>query len=143
VREILVDAALSIDQNGSMKTVADDEAKAHLAELLDAVEHGETVVIARDSRPIARIVPAADDGLPLERDGSRLALDLIDAGRRDTAAERFMRRYLHGDPDVVDDAADAERRVAGIETLLRYREKYRGQFHGLSIRELIDEGRHV
>jgi prevent-host-death family protein len=36
------------------------EAKAHLASLLDAVERGETIVITRHGKPIARIVPEAN-----------------------------------------------------------------------------------
>lgn len=36
------------------------EAKAHLSELLDAVERGETIAITRHGRRIARIVPEAD-----------------------------------------------------------------------------------
>ena len=34
------------------------EAKTHLSRLLEAVEAGEDVVIARAGRPIARLVPA-------------------------------------------------------------------------------------
>ena len=36
------------------------EAKAHLSELLDAVERGETIAITRHGRRIARLVPDAD-----------------------------------------------------------------------------------
>lgn len=36
------------------------EAKTHLSELLDRVEAGEELVIARHGRPIARLVPVAD-----------------------------------------------------------------------------------
>ena len=36
------------------------EAKTRLAELLDRVERGEEVVIARRGRPVARLVPAAE-----------------------------------------------------------------------------------
>ena len=35
------------------------EAKTHLSRLLEAVEAGEDVVIARAGKPIARLVPAA------------------------------------------------------------------------------------
>ncbi len=42
-----------------MREVGAYEAKTHLAALLDAVANGETVVITRRGRPIARIVPAA------------------------------------------------------------------------------------
>jgi prevent-host-death family protein len=43
-----------------MREVQASEAKAHLPSLLDAVERGETVVITRHGKPIARIVPEAD-----------------------------------------------------------------------------------
>ena len=36
------------------------EAKTHLSELLDRVEAGEELVIARHGQPIARLVPMAD-----------------------------------------------------------------------------------
>ena len=42
-----------------MREVQASEAKAHLPQLLDAVERGETIVITRHGRPIARIVPEA------------------------------------------------------------------------------------
>jgi prevent-host-death family protein len=43
-----------------MREVQASEAKAHLPSLLDAVERGETVIITRHGKPIARIVPEAD-----------------------------------------------------------------------------------
>jgi prevent-host-death family protein len=42
-----------------MRKIGAYEAKTHLAALLNAVANGETVVITRRGRPIARIVPAA------------------------------------------------------------------------------------
>ena len=42
-----------------MREVQASEAKAHLPQLLDEVEHGETIVITRHGRAIARIVPEA------------------------------------------------------------------------------------
>lgn len=44
-----------------MREVHASEAKARLAELLTEVEHGETVVIIRHGKPIARIVPEQDE----------------------------------------------------------------------------------
>lgn len=41
-----------------MRTVGAYEAKTHLAELLDEVEQGGAVTIARHGRPVARLVPA-------------------------------------------------------------------------------------
>jgi prevent-host-death family protein len=43
-----------------MHEVQASAAKAHLAELLDQVERGETIVITRHGRPIARLVPETE-----------------------------------------------------------------------------------
>lgn len=43
-----------------MREIQASEAKAHLLQLLDDVERGETLVITRHGRPIARIVPEVD-----------------------------------------------------------------------------------
>ena len=40
-----------------MRNVQSSEAKAKLAELLDQVEQGETIIITRHGKPIARLVP--------------------------------------------------------------------------------------
>ncbi len=42
-----------------MREIQASEAKAHLASLLDEVERGETLIITRHGKPIARIVPEA------------------------------------------------------------------------------------
>jgi len=44
-----------------MREVQASEAKTHLPHLLDEVEHGETIVITRHGRPIARLVPDEDN----------------------------------------------------------------------------------
>jgi len=41
------------------------QAKAQFARLLDLVEEGETVVIARHGKPVAELVCARKTGLPL------------------------------------------------------------------------------
>ena len=43
-----------------MREIAASEAKTHLPQLLDDVERGETLLITRHGRPIARIVPEQD-----------------------------------------------------------------------------------
>jgi prevent-host-death family protein len=43
-----------------MREIQASEAKAHLPSLLDEVERGETLIITRHGKPIARIVPEAD-----------------------------------------------------------------------------------
>lgn len=49
-----------------MKTVNIHEAKTHLSRLLDAVADGETFVIAKAGRPLAKVVPlgASDKNAP-------------------------------------------------------------------------------
>jgi len=43
-----------------MREIQASQAKIHLAELLDEVERGESLVITRHGRRIARLVPDAD-----------------------------------------------------------------------------------
>jgi prevent-host-death family protein len=43
-----------------MREIRASEAKTHLLQLLDEVERGETILITRHGRPIARLVPEAD-----------------------------------------------------------------------------------
>ncbi len=41
-----------------MRKVQATEAKTHLAQLLSAVERGETIAITRHGKPIAHLIPA-------------------------------------------------------------------------------------
>lgn len=43
-----------------MSDVGLREAKAHLSELIDRVEHGETLTLTRHGKPVARIVPIVE-----------------------------------------------------------------------------------
>ena len=43
-----------------MREIQASEAKVHLPQLLDDVERGETLIITRHGRPIARIMPEVD-----------------------------------------------------------------------------------
>jgi prevent-host-death family protein len=45
-----------------MKHIGSYEAKTHLSQLLDDVEAGQSVVITRNGRPAARLVPVTGDG---------------------------------------------------------------------------------
>ncbi len=40
-----------------MQTIQASEAKTHFLRLLDEVERGETVIITRHGKPVARVVP--------------------------------------------------------------------------------------
>jgi prevent-host-death family protein len=78
-----------------MAEVGAFEAKTHLSRLLDQVERGETIVITRHGRPVARLTP-------------------VGGSSRD----------------------DRQRAIAQLKELRK------GQtLGGLSLRELIDEGR--
>ena len=61
-----------------MREVQASEAKTHLPRLLDDVERGETIVITRHGKPIARLVPD-QDGRRAER---REAIAAIKALRK-------------------------------------------------------------
>ena len=53
------------------------EAKSQLSRLLELVEEGETVVIARHGQPVAELVPARQKGFPF---GSARKEPLVAAG---------------------------------------------------------------
>lgn len=42
-----------------MESIGAFEANTHLAELLDRVEHGESVTITRHGKPVAQLVPVS------------------------------------------------------------------------------------
>ena len=80
-----------------MREIQASDAKTHLPRLLDDVEAGETIVITRHGKPIARLVPdeehrkagasAAAEAIRALRKGLRKMtieeiLDLRDEGRR-------------------------------------------------------------
>lgn len=79
-----------------MKKVGVYEAKTHLPRLLDEVERGETVLITRHGRPVARLMPVPearrrgiDETIAAIREfrkGNRLAgitlRELIEEGRK-------------------------------------------------------------
>ena len=52
------------------------EAKTRLSELLDRVEAGEELVIARHGRPIARLIPVADEQQQRAADAARRLREL-------------------------------------------------------------------
>jgi prevent-host-death family protein len=50
-----------------MRSIGSYELKTHLSEVLDAVEHGQTVVVTRHGKPIARISPNGNGASPQTR----------------------------------------------------------------------------
>ncbi|GMU57445.1 MAG: hypothetical protein AMXMBFR33_65910 [Candidatus Xenobia bacterium] len=63
-----------------MREIQASEAKTHLPQILDDVERGETVIITRHGRPIARLVPEA----ALRRDEIESAIESLIALRKRT-----------------------------------------------------------
>lgn len=84
-----------------MRVVNVYEAKTNLSKLLDAVEHGEEVVIARAGRPIADLKPH----VPRRRDlviGALAAEIEFDDADFD-AVDLDVMRMFYGDDWVADD----------------------------------------
>lgn len=65
-----------------MKEIPAAEAKAHLAELLRAVEQGESFSITRDGKSVAKLVPAAE---PSAADGAEARRQAIERFRAERA----------------------------------------------------------
>jgi prevent-host-death family protein len=61
-----------------MREIQASEAKTHLPQLLDDVEAGETIVITRHGKPIARLVPDQEH----RNAKARAAMDEIRALRK-------------------------------------------------------------
>ena len=76
-----------------MNTVPSSDIKAKLAEYLDAVERGETIVVTRHGKAIAHIIPAP----AAEKERVRQTLDAITALRQTTGrmpvAELLVARH--------------------------------------------------
>lgn len=76
-----------------MREVQSSLAKTHLPQLLDEVERGETIIITRHGRPIARLVPEVQEAervkdvlarvKALRQTMPRLTLDEILAARHE------------------------------------------------------------
>lgn len=67
-----------VRMTGTTRNVSTTEAKAHLAELLRAVEYGQTVAITRHGQAIAHLVPARSR----DREARRLAVGSFRKRRR-------------------------------------------------------------
>jgi len=60
-----------------MREIQASEAKTHLPQLLDEIERGESIIITRHGRPIARLIP--ED--VMRRDGQAEAVERLKALR--------------------------------------------------------------
>ncbi len=80
-----------------METVNVHEAKTHLSRLLEKVEHGEEVTIARAGRPIARLVPL--DKPKAQRKPGRLTGKIWVADDFDDPLPDDLLRAFHGEDE--------------------------------------------
>ena len=78
-----------------MREVQASEAKTHLPQLLDDVERGETVVITRHGRPIARLVPEARRR-QAEIDEAVESIKRLRAGRGTITTEEILSSIREG-----------------------------------------------
>jgi prevent-host-death family protein len=74
-----------------MRQVNVHEAKTQLSKLLDSVEHGEHVVIARNGKPVADLVAHAPRRA--KRGGRGSLRGQIDMSRFDEADEEIAREF--------------------------------------------------
>ena len=61
-------------RHGETREVQASVAKTHFSQLLDEVERGQTIVIMRHGKPVARIIPDQDERMRRHRE----ALDNLD-----------------------------------------------------------------
>lgn len=78
------------------RTVNVHEAKTHLSRLLEAVERGEEIVIARAGKPVARLVP--DQGPQFERRAGTWRGRVVVADDFDVTPADVVTSF-HGDGD--------------------------------------------
>lgn len=81
-----------------MKIVNIHEAKSTLSKLLVDVDHGETVVIARAGRPVARIVPYEQSPAPRRAGFGALAGVLVVPDDFDDFLTDEIARDFEGNP---------------------------------------------
>ena len=74
-----------------MRQVNVHEAKTQLSRLLQAVEDGEEIVIARSGKPVARLVPHDADEKPREPGWARGRIEILDGF--DEADEQIARDF--------------------------------------------------
>lgn len=61
-----------------MITVPLAHAKNHLSELIDRVEHGETVAVTRRGKPVARLVVFVEEGADMLREQDQRVQDAFE-----------------------------------------------------------------
>ena len=70
-----------------MDSIGAYEAKTHLPRLLNRIARGESLTITRHGRPVARLVPVADDDRERARQAARRIVERRSRLRRAPLAE--------------------------------------------------------
>jgi len=83
-----------------MRTITATELRQRLGEILDAASAGETILIARDHRPLAYLVSYEDGGRLIGRDEDKIARQLQALDELVTFSEEW-RRERGPDPDAM------------------------------------------
>ena len=78
-----------------MREIQATEAKAHLAQLLRDVEHGETIVLTRHGKPIAHLVPVGDQEGRARANSIRKFVEKRDRLPRVQASDREILSWRH------------------------------------------------
>jgi prevent-host-death family protein len=78
-----------------MDAVSLADAKAHLSELVDRIEAGDTIEITRRGKPVARLTGVAKDRKPI--DAAMLAALTANMTSQDQSAGDFVRAMRDGD----------------------------------------------
>ncbi|MBS0530648.1 MAG: type II toxin-antitoxin system Phd/YefM family antitoxin [Proteobacteria bacterium] len=75
-----------------MKHVQATELKAKLAELLDEVERGQTLVVTRHGKPIARIMPDEEAAIERSREAMQRIMEAREKAPKVTVEELLQWR---------------------------------------------------
>ncbi len=87
-----------------MRTVTAMMLRARLGEILDAASAGERILIERDHKPMALLVPYEDAARLEPNEKERIARNLAALDRLTAMRERFAREGVHF-PDAPDAVA--------------------------------------
>jgi prevent-host-death family protein len=72
------------------------EAKTHLSELVDEAAKGNEIIIAKNDKPLARLVPLAKRGALRKRKLGVSKLKFVEVGTREAADEEVADLILNG-----------------------------------------------
>jgi prevent-host-death family protein len=60
-----------------MRTIQASKARTHLYSILDEIERGETIIITRNGKPIARFIPEPNREVKIDPERARQAMENI------------------------------------------------------------------